>query len=393
MSSTSSKRVSHSKEKVLWDMIKKPVKIVYSLMTKSMGQKEFVGLFKYCYPNLWQEVENFHEDMRVWNEARLNKKESQIYSFNSATEFLDAKSQAYYKSAKLKKGIHDLEEDRLNIIKHIRRESISKYSKSQGKKVIRERYLQHISPGYIGSLIAEYYSIRKRNTLDIDTRYLIVHELAKYKCDETIRFLEQLVRCEKNRPLQHYAWECLNQFGVRGVHKGRRQGQKLSQTKGYTPISTPQELLQAIYNSPLEQMKEYDIFLSHSYQDKVKLLELKDLLNRKDLNVFLDWVNDKDELQRQLACKETAAVIAERMQSCKAVLYVHTESCLTSKWTPWELGFAYARKKKVCVLDLTDGGERPEYLELYDKIIIKNDDISVIDHNANKQSIEDWLNS
>ena len=89
-------------------------------------------------------------------------------------------------------------------------------------------------------------------------------------------------------------------------------------------------------------MKHYDLFLSHSYRDKDKLIELKNTLNALGLNVYMDWVNDKDELIRTLTSKYMAIVITERIKASKAILYVHTNSSMNSKWTPWELGFAYA---------------------------------------------------
>ena len=100
---------------------------------------------------------------------------------------------------------------------------MAKLNKSKAKEAKRERYIQHTQPRYVYQHIKAYYNTRKLNPEDIDTRYLIVHELAKYKCEGTIQFLTKLVRCEKNLPLQHYAWLKLNELGVTGVHKGRRK--------------------------------------------------------------------------------------------------------------------------------------------------------------------------
>ena len=250
-------------------------------------------------------------------------------------------------------------------------------------------WIQHTQPRYVSQYIKAYYNTRKLNPEDIDTRYLIVHELAKYKCEGTIQFLTKLVRCEKNLPLQHYAWLKLNELGVTGVHKGRRKGKKkLTHTKGFVPIHTPQDLLKAIYNSPLEQMKHYDLFLSHSYKDKDKLIELKDSLNAMGLNVYMDWVNDKDELLRDLTCAETAKVITERIKASKAILYVHTNASLDSKWTPWELGFASALNKPILVYRPEPTENEPEYLQLYIPVVLEEGQLLV---GIEKSSIREWL--
>lgn len=83
------------------------------------------------------------------------------------------------------------------------------------------------------------------------------------------------------------------------------------------------------------------------------------------LNVYMDWVNDKDELLRDLTCAETAKVITERLKASKAILYVHTNASLDSKWTPWKLGFASALNKQILVYRPDPTENEPEYLQLY----------------------------
>ncbi|MGN1218609.1 MAG: hypothetical protein ACI4TD_11660, partial [Phocaeicola sp.] len=305
----SAKRVAASKELVLWKKLKKPFMQVKAL---SRG-KSPIELFKYCYPNLWQDVCEYHDEMVKWNASRKKKNLSRVYEHDSPEQFLESHSNAKADTS-LISGKTQEEIDAF--VETIRSQSLTKHNRREAKDTKRERYIQHTQPLYVAQHIKAYYNTRKLHPEDIDTRYLIVHELAKYKCDDTIKFLTGLVRCEKNLPLQHYAWQKLNDLGVTGVHKGRRKGKKkLTHTKSFVPIHTPQDLLKAIYNSPLELMKNYDLFLSHSYRDKDKLIELKDSLNAMGLNVYMDWVNDKDELLRNLTCAETAKVITERIKA------------------------------------------------------------------------------
>ena len=103
----------------------------------------------------------------------------------------------------------------------------------------------------------------------------------------------------------------------------------------------------------------------------------------------MDWVNDKDELLRTLTSADTAAVITERIKASKAILYVHTNSSLDSKWTPWELGYAYALGKPILVYrpELTD--EEPEYLQLYHSATIEKGEIFV--ENQKRTKLTEWL--
>ena len=378
----SAKRVAMSKELDLWKKLKKPIKQIKGL---SYG-KSPIELFKYCYPNLWRDVCEYHEEMRKWNASRIKKELSTVYEYDSPEQFLESHS-----NVKADTSIVNgkTQEEIKALIETIRNHSLAKLNKRRAKEAKRERYIQHTKPRYVSQHKKAYYDIRKLHPEDFDTRYLIVHELAKYKCDDTIRFLTELVRCEKNLPLQHYAWQKLNEFGVTGVHKGRRKEKKeLTHTKRFVPINTPQDLLKAIYNSPLEQMKHYDLFLSHSYKDKDKLIELKDSLNAMGLNVYMDWVNDKDELLRNLTCAETAKVITERLKASKAILYVHTNSSLDSKWTPWELGFAYALNKPILVYRPEPTENEPEYLQLYIPVVLEERQLLV---GIEKTEIREWL--
>lgn len=372
MKHVSAKRVATSMTKDLWKILKNPVKEVYRLM--SAGDNDFVALFRYCYPNLWKTIEEFHNRMLMWNQSRKNKKLKPVYEYDTPSEFLLSLQQDYNIKAHLKKGVIKDDTLRRADIESIRKDSLLKLDSTKSKDFYRERLKQHVPLSYAGSHISMYYEWVKHHVDDIDTRYLIIHELAKYKCDDTIKFLTGLVRCEKNLSLQHYAWECLNAFGVTGVHKGRRPGKKKAiHLKAYKEIKSPRDLLNAIYNSPLEKMKHYDLFLSHSYKDSDKLINIKDELNALGLNVYVDWVNDKDELLRSKTCAETAGVIAERMKICDAVLYVHTDSSLLSRWTPWELGYAYAKGKPIFVYRPVADVEEPEYLQLYHSVE-KNED-------------------
>lgn len=381
------KRKATSMEMALWRSVEKSVKQIKGLTTID----KFIETYKYCYPNLWLDVCEFHHNMARWNKRRISRGLNAIYTFHSPEAFFYSKSRRVAGINPLIPNGNDVENpDKESLIESLRKASLQKLAIRKEKGRLRERYKQHVKPSYVHQHVQAYYQTRKQQPTDIDSRYLIVHELAKYKCEETIRFLMSLVQCEKNMPLQHYAWECLNDLGVTGVHKGRRKGKKkMTYTKQFTPIVTPQDLLKAIYNSPLEKMKAYDLFLSHSYKDKDKLIGLKDILNRLGLNVYMDWVNDKDELPRTLTSADTAAVITERIKSSKAILYVHTTTSLDSKWTPWELGYAYALDKPILVYRPEPITEEPEYLQLYPSVVIENGVLLV--NNQERIPISEWL--
>lgn len=105
----------------------------------------------------------------------------------------------------------------------------------------------------------------------------------------------------------------------------------------------------------------------------------------------MDWVNDKDELIRTLTSKDTAIVITERIKASKAILYVHTNSSMNSKWTPWKLGFAYAIGKPVLVYKVEASNDDPEYLQLFELVVFEDKKFKLND--KNETPLLDWLSS
>lgn len=112
----------------------------------------------------------------------------------------------------------------------------------------------------------------------------------------------------------------------------------------------------------------YDIFLSHSYLDKVLVMALVKLFNENGFSVYVDWMENED-FDRTNVNERTADVLRKRMKSSATLVYVSTENIVESKWCPWELGyFDGIKNSKCCILPILDYGKKyigREYLGLY----------------------------
>ena len=64
---------------------------------------------------------------------------------------------------------------------------------------------------------------------------------------------------------------------------------------------------------------------------------------------------------------------------------------MDSKWTPWELGFAYAIGKPVLVYRTEASSDAPEYLQLYESIVFEDNKFKLND--KNETPLLDWLNN
>lgn len=80
---------------------------------------------------------------------------------------------------------------------------------------------------------------------------------------------------------------------------------------------------------------------------------------------YVDWIADRQQLNRQLTSKETAEVIVNRIKQSKTFVYVLTQECIASKWSPWELGYAYAIGKPTSIYQIQEVEDSPEYLNLH----------------------------
>jgi len=126
-----------------------------------------------------------------------------------------------------------------------------------------------------------------------------------------------------------------------------------------------------------EQYRSFDIFLSHSYNDKEIIPALKHKLEEMGYSVYVDWITDK-LLSRDEISKQTAEILQKRMQQSKCLIYATSNNSRESRWMPWELGyFDGIKTKMVGILPIKKDNDTfendfrgEEYLGLYFYIII-----------------------
>lgn len=146
----SAKRVATSKELDLWKKLKRPFKQVKAL---SIGQSP-IELFKYCYPNLWRDVCEYHEEMSKWNASRIRRKLSAVYECDSPEYFLENHSNV---KADISIVSGKTQEEIQALVEAIRKQSLAKLNSRTAKDSKRERYIQHTQPPYVDQHINAYY--------------------------------------------------------------------------------------------------------------------------------------------------------------------------------------------------------------------------------------------
>jgi len=135
----------------------------------------------------------------------------------------------------------------------------------------------------------------------------------------------------------------------------------------------------SIMEDAVRSKSEFDIFLSHSYQDRDIIGILFKVMEEKmDFKIYVDWIVDA-ELDRTNVTAATAQRLKERMNLCKCLLFATSENQPKSKWMPWELGYFDGMKEKVAILPIVEKENSQnsysgqEYLGLYPYITYQKD--------------------
>lgn len=157
------------------------------------------------------------------------------------------------------------------------------------------------------------------------------------------------------------------------------------------------------FQKTIVDSREYDIFISYSWNDKEYAYKIVYLLENCGYKVYVDYKDLK--LDRHKVSEKTARQLTLIMKKCKGLLYLHSPSASASKWCPWEVGYFSGIKDFHCAnLPLiekeNDEFKNQEYLEIYPYIEYAKDsetqkfDFWVCDNNdkTNYTKLKRWIN-
>lgn len=122
-------------------------------------------------------------------------------------------------------------------------------------------------------------------------------------------------------------------------------------------------------NNIYREGNKYDVFISYNINDIDVAKALYHFLReRYGFKVYADFIDPS--LDRKDVSKRSAIILSNRINSCKILIYIHSNNSAKSKWCPWEIGLASGLKNFNClVLPLIEDDDnefvRQEYLTLY----------------------------
>ena len=118
-----------------------------------------------------------------------------------------------------------------------------------------------------------------------------------------------------------------------------------------------------------KSQRNFDVFLSHSFQDAESIRGLKIELESNSLSTYVDWIDDQGILEREEVNEDTAKTLRNRMKDAKVLIYAYSPNSTKSVWMPWELGYSDGLGKPVAIAPLTEEAKKEypkqEYLKIY----------------------------
>lgn len=331
---------------------KSPMKRIAKALPVGFTDDDFYEAYKKYYPYMMEEARKICDDYKRHNASRRKKGYKNIVFFPEPDELL---RQASNKTIRQTRKAHQSgavisDEVLAYNLSILEQDSKRKIAERKRKEEAFLRLAQDVEPKYIKKLINLYFSTRKTNTLDVNSRYLILLEIAQFKCKESIIFLSKINSCDKNNDMRFLAFNLLQQMGEHPWLARNRKGRKRQSAVQPIDIAeNPTRLVEHIYKYQGSIHIRYDVFLSHSSYDTQQLLSLKQKLNAEGLVVYIDWVNDKVMMDRKNQNEDTWTVLKLRMKESEKMLFVMTDNSLLSAWTPKEIDYFKSLGKKVVV--------------------------------------------
>lgn len=366
---------------------KKPLEMISKIMPEEFTDEYYVETFKRLYPYLWIDLEKNYTYWHKKNDEIMRYGKKSRYNFRKPYNFILDCSHHLRKKMRRDNGREILKEEEIKKIENsILKKSQERLDKQRQKVESNLYYVQEIEPCYTKKFIAEYF-----RTHDLHEKLEIMRELSKYKSEEIISFFYKVNACTRNFFLKKESMYYIQKLGLPFNLRRKKKGKKTYiDNEIVQNDSSPEILMLRLRVDRLERLKRYDVFVSHNSKNEKQVVNFYKELNKKGLVAYIDWVNDKFDLKRKWCNATTAEIIKERIRQSNFVVLYITPEILDSQWCAWELGYADALKKKICLyLDGIEMKRIPQFYWTYPIMDFSQQVFIVKDQN--KIDIKQWL--
>jgi len=321
-----------------------PLKYIATLMPSDFKDGYFVNVFQKVYPDKWETVVYEYDKYYKMDQELIRLGKKQRYSFPSPHTFI-LRTAKHILLNKQNSNFENACDDFL--LKEKLNKAIANPIRTKQPKIDKDILRQCIEPSFAKQFEKEYFL-----TQDVTRKAEIINELSIYHCETTKSLLYKINNREYCHALQNKACMILQSMGenpiLRKKVKGKNKYKNLYPDKKLLSKS-PATLIEEFNYNTLQKYKEFDVFLSHSYANDKEVLAFVKKLNAYGIVVYIDWISDRNGLQRNQFSQATLDVLHERMKQSKVLICFYTKEAISSSWIPWEISNFLLLNKKVFI--------------------------------------------
>lgn len=342
-------------------------------MQNDFKDEDFISEFKVIFPHLWSEILEQYSFWKTKNDVLLKHGKKSRYDFPPPDKFILTNS--YHIRKKMQPYINQQEAKRLVDRNNLIQIGVDKLDSMEKRKAKKLELTQEIEPEFLEKAINEYFNLKGSPQEIINKKLEIIREVGNYKSDRSSGFLQKINAKENNFELKQVAMKMLQNMNEKVLLRRKKQGKQSAYVNAEpTTADSPDSLFDKLFKQMhhFESSKAFDVFLSHSSLDREVIIQFYKKLNLLKLHVYIDWVNDKHPLQRNLTNENTAKSILQRLRKSKVLICYISEASIKSQWTPWEVGYFDGLGKPVFIYN-PDNIDLPPFLKIYPSSELTND--------------------
>jgi hypothetical protein len=345
--------------------LKRPLNLIYEILPCDYDKYILLKYFKELYPFEWKTIIERYKLYTAKDDFLEEKGKKRRYKHLPPDQYFFNMPKVKHILSKGQKRKHKTncdDKEQNNKYQLFKKKREIAIKKRQKKIKENKKLLQTIEPLFIDIFINFYH--RKGNS--IEEKIEIIKELQKYDSKKVIEFFYKINDAEKNNQIRRLTFKHLQNLGyyvkLRKNFKGKKKDYMLEKTKFEVK---PEDLFKRLENKTTPQYKkQYDFFISHSYKDYDKVIEIKNKLNEKGYVIYCDWMSDNEFLKRKNVSDFTWYVLQKRIEQSKRVLFILTENSKNkSDWIKKELEYAKSINKEILCIKFID--EICEFKEIF----------------------------
>ena len=349
----------------------RPLNQIVKTLKPGYTGKELLARYREYYPYVWEMLEERYRVYRAKDAFLKRKGKKTRYHPVRAEKFFFSLQKVKQLLSRGYRVRHEREYDeaeRARIELEYRQKCERRNVKRRRKREEQHLDVQEIDPGFLDAMMVASHQ-RGATTND---KMEICKEIQKFDCEKTWEFFWKLNDSERNNQIREYAFHILQRTGHYVRLRKHFEGKQRSYMREKADIvGTPELLAQQLQQeTSVQYAKTYDLFVSHSYQDKEQVRSFVKQANAAGLSCYVDWTADREFLRRSLVSQYTEEVLKFRMQHAKRLVYLSSERSRASKWVAFELQYYHdviQREILMVVLDGEDSHDFPimEALDAY----------------------------